>query len=336
MGMLVALFDRPLRQAAVSLGVSNTAMKSICRKLGLPRWPFQETRWQAARVTGKSPCSQTEPPSFDTAPSLQSTQHRMTSEDGANEHDDSFDHAIGDIMTHEPCKKKGGSEDPEKFLRILSSTSYSCSLEDDAPFGMDDLISSLNSPGDQTASGDQMLRATQPDPTLSVGTHPCDKTAHPLDDPYAAPAAAAVRGPGLLPAQASRVGGSSHSEHAQHCHRHAAGQPSWARAQERSRGRAHELEVYYAHGDVLGVEEALVYAACGAGGWGGAGYAGYHAGYAGCHAGYTGYHAAPSVNSKDHKRHACGVPQSAQGWASTPCSLQMLGYTDCDLSYLCS
>ena len=63
MEMLVALFDRPLRQAAVSLGVSNTAMKSICRKLGLPRWPFQETRWQAARVTGKSPCSQTEPPS---------------------------------------------------------------------------------------------------------------------------------------------------------------------------------------------------------------------------------------------------------------------------------
>ena len=118
MGMLVALFDRPLRQAAVSLGVSNTAMKSICRKLGLPRWPFQETRWQAARVTGKSPCSQTEPPSFDTAPSLQSTQHRMTSEDGANEHDDSFDHAIGDIMTHEPCKKKA------KVMRSVSQPCY--------------------------------------------------------------------------------------------------------------------------------------------------------------------------------------------------------------------
>ena len=35
--VLVPLFDMPLRQAAICLGVSGTALKSICRKLEVNR-----------------------------------------------------------------------------------------------------------------------------------------------------------------------------------------------------------------------------------------------------------------------------------------------------------
>mmetsp|Transcript_18524 Transcript_18524/g.27200 ORF Transcript_18524/g.27200 Transcript_18524/m.27200 type:complete len:382 (+) Transcript_18524:36-1181(+) len=47
--MLATLFDRPLKQAASSLGVSATALKGICRKLEIHRWPFQQARWMAVR-----------------------------------------------------------------------------------------------------------------------------------------------------------------------------------------------------------------------------------------------------------------------------------------------
>jgi hypothetical protein len=47
---LEPLFDRPLREAAISLGVSCTALKTICRKLRIERWPFQQSRWFAMRA----------------------------------------------------------------------------------------------------------------------------------------------------------------------------------------------------------------------------------------------------------------------------------------------
>jgi len=53
--MLTMLFDRPLKQAATSLGVSATALKGICRKLEIHRWPFQQTRWLAVRGSEDMP-----------------------------------------------------------------------------------------------------------------------------------------------------------------------------------------------------------------------------------------------------------------------------------------
>ena len=37
---IVALFDSPQAQAAQHLGISITALKQVCRKLGVSRWPF--------------------------------------------------------------------------------------------------------------------------------------------------------------------------------------------------------------------------------------------------------------------------------------------------------
>ena len=36
---LKPLFSLPLKQAAAKLGICTTAFKSVCRKLGLNRWP---------------------------------------------------------------------------------------------------------------------------------------------------------------------------------------------------------------------------------------------------------------------------------------------------------
>jgi len=36
---LSTLFDRPLRQASIDLGISPTALKSLCRKLQVPLPP---------------------------------------------------------------------------------------------------------------------------------------------------------------------------------------------------------------------------------------------------------------------------------------------------------
>jgi len=47
---LAPLFDRPLREAAKSLHISATALKGICRKLKISRWPFQQRAWSEARA----------------------------------------------------------------------------------------------------------------------------------------------------------------------------------------------------------------------------------------------------------------------------------------------
>ena len=42
--MLEPYFGHPLRQAAVHMGLCPTALKSVCRKLGIHRWPYQQSR----------------------------------------------------------------------------------------------------------------------------------------------------------------------------------------------------------------------------------------------------------------------------------------------------
>jgi len=54
-----SLFGRPQSEAAAELGISLTALKQICRKLGVPRWPYQRPCKSAAR-TGKSPSASAE------------------------------------------------------------------------------------------------------------------------------------------------------------------------------------------------------------------------------------------------------------------------------------
>ena len=39
--MIQGLFGVPQPDAAAALGVSLTALKQVCRKLGIPRWPYQ-------------------------------------------------------------------------------------------------------------------------------------------------------------------------------------------------------------------------------------------------------------------------------------------------------
>jgi len=47
-----AHFGRPQSQAATELGLSLTALKQICRKLGVPRWPYQRpSKMDQARST---------------------------------------------------------------------------------------------------------------------------------------------------------------------------------------------------------------------------------------------------------------------------------------------
>jgi len=42
--MLKPFFGTPLRNAAILMGLCPTALKSVCRKLGIKRWPYQQSR----------------------------------------------------------------------------------------------------------------------------------------------------------------------------------------------------------------------------------------------------------------------------------------------------
>ena len=53
--MIAAFFDRPLRQASIDLGISPTALKSLCRKLEVALRPFilnaaRARWWMATRM----------------------------------------------------------------------------------------------------------------------------------------------------------------------------------------------------------------------------------------------------------------------------------------------
>ncbi|KAG5181320.1 RWP-RK domain-containing protein [Tribonema minus] len=39
---LEVLFDRPVEQAARALGVSSTIIKRLCRRHGIPKWPYRQ------------------------------------------------------------------------------------------------------------------------------------------------------------------------------------------------------------------------------------------------------------------------------------------------------
>jgi len=45
--VLQALGSLPLARAAASLGLSSTALKGACRKLGIQRWPYWVARGPA-------------------------------------------------------------------------------------------------------------------------------------------------------------------------------------------------------------------------------------------------------------------------------------------------
>jgi len=53
---LQQFFTLPLHEAAVKLGISATAMKSACRKLGIKKWPYRsvQSKQSASRTTSKA------------------------------------------------------------------------------------------------------------------------------------------------------------------------------------------------------------------------------------------------------------------------------------------
>ncbi len=71
------LFALPLHEAATNLGISATAMKSACRKLGIKKWPYrtvQSTKTAAARrafASGSSASACSSPSSGTAAPASQ-------------------------------------------------------------------------------------------------------------------------------------------------------------------------------------------------------------------------------------------------------------------------
>eukprot|EP00961_Rhodomonas_salina_P239919 3241196-Rhodomonas_salina.1 len=38
------LFHLPLDEAAEAIGICSTALKNVCRKLGVSRWPYRRVR----------------------------------------------------------------------------------------------------------------------------------------------------------------------------------------------------------------------------------------------------------------------------------------------------
>lgn len=53
-----SLFDRPEGEAAKQIGISITAMKQLCRKLGIERWPYRrQKKEKSARAAARNTCS---------------------------------------------------------------------------------------------------------------------------------------------------------------------------------------------------------------------------------------------------------------------------------------
>lgn len=46
---LSALYHLPLKEAAMTLGICPTAMKSACRRIGVHKWPFRSLSKQNRR-----------------------------------------------------------------------------------------------------------------------------------------------------------------------------------------------------------------------------------------------------------------------------------------------
>jgi len=66
---LQELFTLPLHEAAVKLGISATAMKSACRKLGIKKWPYRTVQSSKNAQKGFSISSVSSSPSSPQAKS---------------------------------------------------------------------------------------------------------------------------------------------------------------------------------------------------------------------------------------------------------------------------
>ena len=67
-----------MREAAISLGVSGTALKKMCRKLRIERWPFQQSRWLEMRAGKIGACEEAIP-----APTIPASAKHSSKQDRA-------------------------------------------------------------------------------------------------------------------------------------------------------------------------------------------------------------------------------------------------------------
>jgi hypothetical protein len=65
---LSQLFTLPLHKAAMKLGISATAMKSACRKLGIKKWPYRSLNVTTTKSQRSHNCSPPETPPRRGAP----------------------------------------------------------------------------------------------------------------------------------------------------------------------------------------------------------------------------------------------------------------------------
>jgi len=54
--LLRLLFHLPIRTAAIHVNLCSTALKSVCRKLSMPRWPFKQLQ-KTSRLSPSLPCA---------------------------------------------------------------------------------------------------------------------------------------------------------------------------------------------------------------------------------------------------------------------------------------
>uniref|UniRef100_A0A7S0LX11 RWP-RK domain-containing protein n=1 Tax=Cryptomonas curvata TaxID=233186 RepID=A0A7S0LX11_9CRYP len=69
--LLEKFYGMPLHTAAKKLGICQTAIKKVCRRLGIKKWPYKDTRVPVKRDES---CSPSAPPSLDRRPNVPQTQ----------------------------------------------------------------------------------------------------------------------------------------------------------------------------------------------------------------------------------------------------------------------
>lgn len=121
---IVALYNLPQPEAARSLGISLSALKNICRRVGISRWPYQRDYLRYRRRTNSSKG----PPDGYSTDKANAVDHRMPS------------------MNSKPTVSRRDEEEPGGFQGQSSeSTKYTndrlCSWSDrfeDCAVGSDD------------------------------------------------------------------------------------------------------------------------------------------------------------------------------------------------------
>jgi hypothetical protein len=84
MSAIQALFCRPQSDAAKEIGISLTALKQICRKLGIQRWPYQRL-CKSGRKYAKPASAADTPPSARSPTSSVAEPHRVASNRNADD-----------------------------------------------------------------------------------------------------------------------------------------------------------------------------------------------------------------------------------------------------------